>query len=84
MARPGPQRPAGDWRDAAAYDRLLGIDRAGIMWEWLRRDQGYIAWHARASMVTRGTAAPTQWGLHFRRGPVSPCHGGAAYLACRS
>jgi hypothetical protein len=37
------------------------------MWEWVRRDAGYIAWHAKASAVTRGVAPePRAWGLHFR------------------
>ncbi|WP_367112984.1 DUF6499 domain-containing protein [Sphingomonas sp.] len=63
------------WRDGGQYTRLRGIDRAGLMWEWLRRDPGYIAWYARASDATRGAAPagpaadPVQWGLHFRRGP---------------
>ncbi|MFC3698829.1 transcriptional regulator domain-containing protein [Sphingobium xenophagum] len=54
------------WRESTAYARLRGIDRAGIMWEWLRRDPDYIAWHARASSVTRGRVDPRAWGLHFR------------------
>lgn len=54
------------WRESTAYARLRGIDRAGIMWEWLRRDPDYVAWHARASSVTRGSADPLAWGLHFR------------------
>ena len=28
-----------DWRDAQTYRRLHAIDRAGLMWEWLRRDE---------------------------------------------
>ena len=54
------------WRESTAYARLRGIDRAGIMWEWLRRDPDYIAWHARASSVTRGNPDSRAWGLHFR------------------
>ena len=63
----------GDWRDEDRYAALSGIDRAGLMWEWLRRDPGYIAWYTRASTATRG-ADPLPWGLHFRRsaGPASP------------
>lgn len=62
------------WRDGAQYTRLRGIDRAGLMWEWLRRDPGYIAWYVRASAATRGSGGaasiePIQWGLHFRRAP---------------
>ena len=59
-----------DWRSRTCYARLAGIDRAGLMWEWLRRDPDYIAWQARASTATRGAAPahydPVQWGLHFR------------------
>ncbi|WP_409945139.1 transcriptional regulator domain-containing protein [Sphingobium yanoikuyae] len=36
------------------------------MWEWLRRDSGYIAWHAGSRASTHGAADPGQWGLHFR------------------
>ena len=54
------------WRESTAYARLRGIDRAGIMWEWLRRNPDYIAWHARASSGTRGRVDPRAWGLHFR------------------
>lgn len=63
----------GDWRDAHLYSRLAGIDRAGIMWEWLRRDPGYVAWHVKASDATRGAdahATANLWGLYFRRKAV--------------
>jgi len=77
-----------EWRVKAGYDRLRGIDRAGLMWEWLRRDARYIAWHVSASGATRGTHTtpdqdPLQWGLHFRRasGPYRTL--GADHLACR-
>ncbi len=75
------ERP--DWRDAAAYRRLVGVDRAGLMWEWLRRDPDYIAWHARASRVTRGAEVP-RWGLHFRRGARAECPGGPDHLVRRT
>ncbi|WP_176591873.1 transcriptional regulator domain-containing protein [Sphingobium sp. EM0848] len=55
-----------NWRDPGPYAALHGIDRAGLMWEWLRRDQDYVAWYAQASRMTRGTADPAHWGLHFR------------------
>lgn len=58
-----------DWRDAEPYRRLHGIDRAGLMWEWLRRDAGYVAWYASATAVTRGAGVPadaSRWGVHFR------------------
>ncbi|WP_413465092.1 transcriptional regulator domain-containing protein [Novosphingobium profundi] len=68
------------------------------MWEWLRRDAGYVAWQARASHVTGGPRAtrdlveadgcldlaPRDWGLHFRRGPGPGCPPGADHLACRA
>lgn len=54
------------WRESTAYARLRGIDRSGLMWEWLRRDPDYIVWHAQASSVTRGSPDPRAWGLHFR------------------
>ncbi|WP_449474629.1 transcriptional regulator domain-containing protein [Sphingobium chungangianum] len=60
-----------DWRDPAPYRRLRGIDRAGLLWEWLRRDPAYVAWYTSASKATRdhgGQADPLIWGLHFRRG----------------
>jgi hypothetical protein len=62
----------GGWRDAAFYRRLVGIDRAGLMWEWLRRDPGYVAWYARASASTRGAsgASPLTWGIHFAEDPA--------------
>ena len=68
MSVPTGGQPSPDWRDAAGYARLRGIDRAGLMWEWVRRDPDYIAWHVRASSVTRGVRPePLAWGLHFRR-----------------
>lgn len=54
-----------DWGDDETYVRLTRVDRAGLMWEWLRRDSSYIAWYARASVATRGNDA-LRWGLHFR------------------
>ncbi|QUT05142.1 hypothetical protein KFK14_19395 [Sphingobium phenoxybenzoativorans] len=56
------------WTDPDAYEALREVDRAGIMWEWLRRDPDYIRWYAEASRTTRGAADPADWGLHFRRG----------------
>jgi hypothetical protein len=63
-----------DWQDPADYQRLRRIDRAGLMWEWLRRDPGYVTWHRQASSTTRGASAElmaargniADWGLHFR------------------
>ncbi|AOR76392.1 transcriptional regulator domain-containing protein [Novosphingobium resinovorum] len=56
-----------DWRDADAYKSLLAIDRAGLMWEWLRRDPGYAEWYLEASRATTGTQPDASaWGAHFR------------------
>lgn len=78
-----------DWRDGGSYRRLAGIDRAGLMWEWLRRDPGYVDWYARASAVTRGAPAvapidPFPWGLHFRGGSGRRSTRRPADLACRA
>lgn len=68
-----PQSPQPDWRFKDYYTRLRGIDRAGLMWEWLRRDPDYGAWQARATVVTGGDrpiadlGSGRLWGLHFRR-----------------
>jgi hypothetical protein len=40
-----------DWRDSAPYRALAGIDRAGLAWEWLRRDPAYAALSARLRRV---------------------------------
>ncbi|WP_431312423.1 transcriptional regulator domain-containing protein [Sphingomonas natans] len=62
--------PHPDWRDPRPYSSLRGVDRAGLMWEWLRRDRDYIAWHARASVITGSHPShppdPGGWGLCFR------------------
>jgi hypothetical protein len=81
---PTGERRSLDWRNAAGYARLRGIDRAGLMWEWLRRDPDYIAWHVRASTATRGTdSEPLLWGLHFRRASEPRSARGPDHLACR-
>lgn len=46
MSRDARGHGLGPWRDAERYSRLRGIDRAGLMWEWLRRDPSHIAWYA--------------------------------------
>jgi len=66
--------PPVDWRDGAQYRALLGIDRAGLAWEWLRRDPAYIACAVRRPPVAgdrdliREDPAALPWGLHFLRG----------------
>jgi hypothetical protein len=81
-----------DWRDRRRYTALRGIDRAGMMWEWLRRDPGYVAWYTRASLATRGAAAsaedraddPLPWGLHFRGAAGPPGTRSQDHLAGRA
>ena len=64
-----------DWRDAAAYAPLLGVDRAVFAWEWLRRDAGYQAAASRALSVRRSPVGPAEveaarpWGLHAFEDP---------------
>ncbi|WP_324698911.1 transcriptional regulator domain-containing protein [Novosphingobium sp. RL4] len=74
----------GEWRDAAFYEDLQGIDRAGLMWEWLRRDTDYIEWYRCAGQATKGhdAEAALRWGLHFRGRSMHAGAGGAAHLAC--
>lgn len=64
-----------DWRDSAPYRALAGIDRAGLAWEWLRRDPAYAAISARLRRVGVRTAPHLEmeadaraFGLCFRRG----------------
>lgn len=67
-----------DWRRDAPYRALIGIDRAGLAWEWLRRDPGYDAFWRATQAVTEPTptlmrvpahAGALDWGLHFRGVP---------------
>ncbi|WP_443189667.1 transcriptional regulator domain-containing protein [Novosphingobium sp. Rr 2-17] len=72
-----------NWRDTSPYDDLSGVDRAGLMWEWLRRDPAYVEWYACASGVTRSGSCGEvvrQWGLHFPRGPRGHRFARQAYL----
>jgi len=41
-----------NWRYALEYEALAHIDRAGLMWERLRRDPGYIAWQAEGKSLS--------------------------------
>lgn len=63
--------PAADWRSCAAYSALAGIDRAGLMWEWLRRDPGYRR-HALAAR--RGRVSGTRV-AEVEVVPAEPCWG---------
>lgn len=59
-----------DGASALDYAYLRDSDRAGLMWEWLRRDASYVAWYARASTVTRGAIpVPSRWHLLFAEDP---------------
>jgi hypothetical protein len=63
-----------NWQDPTHYRALAGVDRAGIMWEWLRRDPAYIDWYEKASQTTcgsppPGSGSPSFWGLNFAESP---------------
>jgi hypothetical protein len=53
-----------DWRDAAAYEPLLGADRSLFAWEWLRRDPAYRAAAAALASEAEGQVPrPDDFGL---------------------
>jgi len=61
------------WRDEAIFRRLRGIDRTGVLWEFLRRDPAYIAWYESAvssrvaiDSADGALADASQWVIHFR------------------
>lgn len=60
-----------DWRDAAAYARLLDADRSIFAWEWLRRDPGYraAAWAAFERAEANEAMRAEPWGLHAFENP---------------
>jgi len=70
-----PIAPAGpfDWTNAVAYSRLLGIERAGLGWEWLRRrpDFARAALDAleRGAGTTAASAAARAFQLHAFEDP---------------
>ena len=76
-----------DWHRSAPYRALLGIDQAGLAWEWLRRDPAYIAIApARSDTETSSRElmedpAALPWGLHFRRRSAPVGAEGPANLA---
>ncbi|WP_429593048.1 transcriptional regulator domain-containing protein [Sphingomonas zeicaulis] len=65
------------------YLALEVVDRPGLMWEWLRRDPQYRAWHKQQPQVRIESdgafsrlwpaADAAAWGLHFRRGAGAGC-----------
>lgn len=59
-----------DGSSALDYAYLRDSDRAGLMWEWLRRDEAYLAWYLRASTATRGSVPiPPRWRLLLAEDP---------------
>jgi hypothetical protein len=57
----------------ADYAYLREVDRAGLMWDWLRRDASYADWYVRASTATRGRLAATaRWQLVIAEDPGRP------------
>ena len=71
----GPNGPC-DWRSPQSYRALADMDRAGLAWEWLRRDERYAASASKRGgkvsfekgvAIVRSTPASRSWGLDFRR-----------------
>lgn len=60
MRQDGHRDPVFDWCHDGLYQGLRGIDLAGLMWEWLRRDRDYVAWHTAAGAATRTTGMPAR------------------------
>lgn len=66
-----------DWRDAAAYAVLLGVDRSALAWEWLRRNSDYrraANLPERSRSIAGGIVLDEQpdafaWGLHAFEDP---------------
>jgi hypothetical protein len=67
-----------NWHDPAAYQCLAQMDRAGLMWEWLRRDPAYRSLSMTTAPITfayldsltviklPSISGALRWGLHFR------------------
>jgi hypothetical protein len=63
-----------DWYDASAYARLLEVERAGLAWEWLRRQHTYAAAARAARHVQSGASGledrrALAWNLHAFENP---------------
>ena len=69
--------PVGDWQDPRPYEELNRLDRAGLAWEFVRRDPRYgslvpelpVGPHpARAAVeILPPDESPAKtWGLSFR------------------
>ena len=73
-------RSAANWLDPAPYKELTSVDRAGLMWEWLRRNPEYRAASGQTKpnvpdihnvikiLRTFDVGLINPWGLHFCRG----------------
>ena len=60
-----------DGASSADYAYLHDSDRAGLMWEWLRRDAAYVSWYVRASAVTCGDPpVALRWRLLLAEDPA--------------
>jgi hypothetical protein len=64
-----PRRP--DWRSPSNYDYLEQLDRAGMAWEFLRRNREYRKDFVRIldATVREAAAIAQRWGLSFRLRP---------------
>lgn len=61
-----------DWRSPSAYDYLQDLNRPGVAWEFLRRNQEYRADYSdpnfRAALGAATDGPELRWGLRFRGG----------------
>ena len=64
-----PRRP--DWRSPSDYEYLKQLDRAGLSWEFLRRNPEYQKDFARIveATIRDAIALAERWGLCFRLRP---------------
>ena len=60
-----------DWRSPSNYDYLEQLDRAGMAWEFLRRNREYRKDFVRIldATVREAAAIAQRWGLSFRLRP---------------
>ena len=75
-----------DWRSSSTAEALNQLDRAGLAWEFLRRnpeyqgDYGNLPPHAEETDPAT-IATGVRWGLCFRMQPRAPSSGSAGTLA---
>lgn len=65
-----------DWRSPRAAESLSNLDRAGLAWEFLRRNPNYRSDYRRVDPIAEvGRRSPAgigkKWGLSFRLQPRS-------------